>query len=138
MRWTNSKSISSNSVNSKTSGLRMPAHGAPWLPALVIVFLASALLLSGAPDEKRISIYSTVANYSLQVLERDGADYIGLLEILEPLGQVSAKIEGQRWKLRYNEVDAEFTNEKKHARVHAKDFDLPAGFRLENGRGLVP
>lgn len=102
------------------------------------MFLASGLLLSGAPDEKRISIYSTVANYSLQVLERDGNDYIGLLEILEPLGQVSAKTEGQRWKLRYNDVDAEFTNEKTRARVHGKDFDLPTGFRLENGRGLVP
>jgi N-acetylmuramoyl-L-alanine amidase len=111
---------------------------AAWLSLLVILFLASVLLVSGAPDEKQISIYSTVANYSLQVLERDGADYIGLLEILEPLGQVSARTEGQRWKLRYNDVDAEFTNEKKKARVHGKDFDLPAGFRLENGHGLVP
>jgi N-acetylmuramoyl-L-alanine amidase len=111
---------------------------AAWLTALIIAFLASVLLLSGAPDEKRISIYSTVANYSLQVLERDGNDYVGLLEILEPLGQVSAKTEGQRWKLHYNDVDAEFTNEKKRARVHGKEFDLPAGFHLENGRGLVP
>jgi N-acetylmuramoyl-L-alanine amidase len=121
-----------------TSTQSTPGPGAAWLPSLIIMFLASVLLLSGSPDEKRISIYSTVADYSLQVLERDGTDYIGLLEILEPLGEVTARTEGQRWKLRYNDVDGEFTNEKKRARVHGKDFDLPAGFRLENGRGLVP
>jgi N-acetylmuramoyl-L-alanine amidase len=132
MRWINSIWISS-----KTSSQRARAAGLPIL-ILMLMFLASALLLSGAPDEKRISIYSTVANYSLQVLERDGNDYVGLLEILEPLGQVSARTEGQHWKLRYNDVDAEFTNEKKRARLHREDFDLPAGFRLENSRGLVP
>ena len=138
MRWINPSWISSRTNNSRTSRRKTLVPGATWLPVLVILFLASVLLLSGVPDEKRISIYSTVANYSLQVLGRDGADYVGLLEILEPLGEVSARTEGERWKLRYNDVDAEFINEKKHVRVRGKDFDLPTGFHLENGRGLVP
>src|SRR5215471_8765807 len=59
-------------------------------------------VLSGLPsDEKRITIYSTAANYSLPVVDHNSLDYVGLLEILEPLGQVSAKMDGHAWKFRY-------------------------------------
>jgi N-acetylmuramoyl-L-alanine amidase len=102
------------------------------------IFLASALLLYSSPEEKRISIYSNAANYALPVLERNGTDYVGLLEVFEPLGSVSAKATGPRWKFRYYDVESEFTAGKVRARVRGGDFDLPATFLLENGRGLVP
>lgn len=92
----------------------------------------------GAPSDKRISVYSRAANYSLPISEVNGQDYVGLLEILEPLGTVSAKPEGSRWKLRFNDVDAEFVRGKKRARIRKADFDLSSNFVLENGRGLVP
>ncbi|HVI09518.1 MAG TPA: N-acetylmuramoyl-L-alanine amidase [Candidatus Binatia bacterium] len=63
---------------------------------------------------------------------------MGLLELLEPLGAVSAKAEGSRWRLRYNNMAAEFTAGKTHARVQARDTDLGGMFLIENGRGLVP
>jgi N-acetylmuramoyl-L-alanine amidase len=105
------------------------------LLALVLV-----LLVSNAPstDEKRISIYSTAANYSLPLIERNGGDYIGLLELLDPLGSVSARSDGLHWKIRYNNVEGEFTSGKSRMRIRGKDFDLPANFLLEHGRGLVP
>jgi N-acetylmuramoyl-L-alanine amidase len=102
------------------------------------IFLASALLVYSAPEEKRISIYSTAANYSLPVLERNGDEYIGLLEVFEPLGSVSAKASGPHWKFRYYDVESEFTAGKTRARIHGSDFDLPSNFLLENRRGLVP
>jgi N-acetylmuramoyl-L-alanine amidase len=102
------------------------------------VFLASVLLLYSTPEERRISIYSTAANYSLPVLERNGADYVGLLEVFEPLGSVSAKATGIHWKFHYYDVESEFTAGKTRARVRGADFNLPANFLLENGRGLVP
>ena len=114
-----------------------PAVGAPLTFALAI-FLASTLLLYSAPEEKRVTIYSNIANYSLPVLERNGIDYVGLLEVFEPLGTVSAKATGPRWKFRYYAVDNEFTAGKTRARVRGADFVLPANFLLENGRGLVP
>jgi N-acetylmuramoyl-L-alanine amidase len=92
----------------------------------------------GAPQDKRISIYSKVANYSLPVSEVNGQDYVGLLEILEPLGTVSAKTEGSRWKLRFNDIDAEFVRGRPRARVRKNEFNLSSSFILENGRGLVP
>ena len=100
-----------------------------------------ALLLLGAAlpvDEKRISIYSTVATYSLPVVDRAGHEYVGLLEILEPLGRVSASATGSHWKLRYNDIDSEFIAGRTRTRIRGRDFDLPFPFLIENSRGLVP
>lgn len=110
------------------------------------VLLALALLVTGAvprllsspTDEKRLSIYSTAANYSLPVLERAGRDYVGLLEVLEPLGSVHAKTEGLRWKFRYKNIEGDFTAGRNHCRIRGKDVYFSANFILENGRGLVP
>lgn len=104
----------------------------------VLLALASVVLLSGSSEEKRVSVYSTVANYSLPVVERNTLDYVGLLEVLEPLGTVSARLNDGRWRLRYNDAFAEFTVNQRRARVREKDFDLPTNFILDGGRGLVP
>jgi len=108
------------------------------------ILLATVTLLSAAPsalpsaDEKHISVYSPVAIYTLPVLDRAGREYIGLLELLEPLGRVRTESEGRRWRLRYNAVDAEFIAGKTRARIGGRDFDFIAPFLLENSRGLVP
>jgi N-acetylmuramoyl-L-alanine amidase len=105
-------------------------------PAFALILL-SAMLLTGAP-EKHLSVYSVAANYSLPVVQREGRDYIGLLELLEPLGKVTAKIDGSRWRMRYNNVQAEFQVNKSRARVQDRDADLGGKFLMENQRGLVP
>jgi N-acetylmuramoyl-L-alanine amidase len=101
---------------------------------------APSALLSGlsSANDKHISVYSPVAIYTLPVLDRAGREYIGLLELLEPLGRVSSQSEGRRWMLRYNAVDAEFVAGSTRARIHGRDFDFMAPFLLENSRGLVP
>jgi N-acetylmuramoyl-L-alanine amidase len=105
------------------------------------VFLSAVLLpsliLSSAP-EKRFTVYSVAANYSLSVMQREGRDYVGLLEILEPLGKVTAKSDGPRWRLRYNNVQGDFQAGKSHARIQGRDADLAGNFLVENNRGLVP
>ena len=108
------------------------------------VLLATVTLLSAPPsalpsaDDKHISVYSPVAIYTLPVLDRAGREYVGLLELLEPLGRVRTESEGRRWRLRYNAVDAEFVAGSTRARIHGRDFDFLAPFLLENSRGLVP
>src|SRR5882762_8757125 len=108
------------------------------------ILLATVTLLSAAPsalpsaDEKHLSVYSPVAIYTLPVVDRAGREYVGLLELLEPLGRVSTQSEGRRWRLRYNAVDAEFVAGSTRARIHGRDFDFIAPFLLENSRGLVP
>ncbi|HEV3307449.1 MAG TPA: N-acetylmuramoyl-L-alanine amidase [Candidatus Sulfotelmatobacter sp.] len=105
---------------------------------VLALFLSLTIPLPAAPPEKHLSVYSTVANYSLPILQRQGRDYVGLLELLEPLGTVSAKSDGLRWRLHYNNILGEFTVDKTRARIQGRDADLSAKFLLENGRGLVP
>src|SRR5690242_5929111 len=105
--------------------------------SLVALGMISSLVLSAAPEEKRITVYSNVANYSLNLVSRNGQDYVGLLEILEPLGSVNAKGDSSKWKLRYKDVDGEFVAGRNRVKVRGQSFDLPASFLLENGRGLV-
>lgn len=100
--------------------------------------LLIAISPAGSTDEKKISIYSNSANYSLPVVDRNGREYTGLFEILEPLGTVNARGDGLHWKLHYNDVDIEFTNGKNRARIRGRDIDLSGNFLLESGRGLVP
>lgn len=108
-------------------------------PGLISAILLSAILLSGAAPEKHLSVYSVAANYSLPLVQREGRDYVGLLELLEPLGNVSAKTEGSRWRLRYNSrVEGDFQIGKTRARVQDREADLGGRFLLDNRRGLVP
>src|SRR3981081_2934691 len=97
------------------------------------LILFSSFLLSAAP-QKRLSVYSVAANYSLPVIQRTNHDYVGLLELLDPLGRVSARVEGQRWRSRYNNVEGEFIAGKNRARIQGRDTDLPSVFLIENGR----
>jgi N-acetylmuramoyl-L-alanine amidase len=95
-------------------------------------------LPAGSADEKHISIYAASAAYSLPLSDHDGREYIGLLELLEPLGNVSAKTDGLHWKLRFNNVDAEFIQGRDRAKIRGSEVVLFRPFLLENGRGLVP
>lgn len=106
------------------------------LLASIFFFLVRAA--SGFAEEKRLSVYSGSANYSLTVLERNGNDYVGLFDALQPLGPVVTSSDGRIWRLVFNRADSEFTPGKTRARVQGKTFDLSAAFLLENGRGLVP
>jgi len=103
----------------------------------ILLFLAVLLVYAAAP-EKHLAIFSTAANYSLPIVQRQGQDYVGLLELLDPLGTVSAKSDPPRWRLHYNNILGEFVIGNSHARVQGRDADLSGKFLMENGRGLVP
>ena len=120
-----------------TTSARNTIRG-PGLLALSLLAAVGALLLSADTTEKRISVYSPVANYSLSIVQRDNHDYVGLLEILEPLGTVTARMQDKKWKLRFNDVDGQFIPGDTRSRIRGKDLDLPQRFLMENGRGLVP
>ena len=106
--------------------------------ACLSVYCSLRFRFQGAAPEKHLSVYSVAANYSLPLVQHNGRDYVGLLELLEPLGAVNARTDGDRWRLRYNNLQAEFTVGKTRMHIQGKDADLPAAFAMENGRGLVP
>jgi N-acetylmuramoyl-L-alanine amidase len=118
-----------------------PGRRVPSKTRLALTLAALSLLFSfpsGADEEKHIAVFSPVAIYSLPVLQRSGHEYVGILELLEPLGRVSSDALGTRWKLVYNSVEADFVAGKTRARVRGRDFELSAPFLIENSRGLVP
>ena len=134
MRWTS---------RFRSAGVPPPVRWASRLPALgvaiITAILICAILLSGAAPGKHLSVYSVAANYALPVVQRDGRDYVGLLEVLEPLGKVSAKSDSRGgWRLRYNNVDGDFQVGKTRVRVQGREADLGGKFFVENNRGLVP
>ena len=103
-----------------------------------MLLLSAATTGAPATEEKQLSVYAPVATYTLPVLERSGHEYVGLLELLEPLGRVSSGTSNGRWRIRYNVVDGDFTAGKIRARIRNRDLDLSAPFLIENSRGLVP
>jgi len=113
-----------------------------WTNTLVLLGLgcvsAVALCSPASAQERRLAIFSPLTSFTLPVVARDGRDYVGLVEVLEPLGSVTATREGGKWKLRFDLRDSEFQNGQTRAKVAGKDVDLPAPFRMENERGLVP
>jgi len=106
---------------------------------LLVLLLVMLTLLAAATsaDEKQLSVYAPVATYALPIQERSGHEYVGLLELLEPLGRVSSEASTGRWRIRFNAIDAEFAPGKTRARVQGRVTDLTAPFLVENGRGLV-
>jgi N-acetylmuramoyl-L-alanine amidase len=83
-------------------------------------------------------VYTAQTGYTLPVITRENRDYVGLLELLEPLGNVSAKLEGTRWKLRFSGRNAQFTVGDVKSKIHNDAVELDGPFLIENGRGLVP
>ncbi len=96
------------------------------------------LAAAGSSEEKHLSVYSPAAIYTVPILERAGHEYIGLLELLDPLGRVSSQSNGGGLRLRFNSVDAEFIAGRTRGRIRGKNFDFAAPFLIENSRGLVP
>ncbi len=106
---------------------------------LSAVFALVLLISAAAPlEEKQISIYSNVANYSLPVTAENGHDYVGIFELLEPLGKVSLKTSGTQWNLHYNNVECDFQPGSDIARLQNQPVPLGTSFVLRNGRGMVP
>ncbi len=141
MRWTKRRKSVAATAPSRRPVARVTPTKADRraVSACALALIAfSALLLSGSTPEKHLAIYSVAANYSLPLLQHDGRDYVGLLELLEPLGRVSAKLEGSHWRIQYDNVEGNFQIGKSHARVQGREADLGGKFWMENQRGLVP
>src|ERR1700686_1035364 len=107
-----------------------------WQFAGILVCFA-VVLVSGAVPDKRLAVFSTAANYSLPIVQREGREYVGLLELLDPLGTGGAKSDPPRWRLHYNNILGEFTVGRSRVRIQGRDAELAGKFLMENGRGLV-
>ena len=110
---------------------------------LVVLLWRHAPIHAQAPEQNQITVYSPQTTYSVPLLDVKGQPYIGLVELLEPLGSVDARPEGKKYKLRFTPPggrpqEAQFNDGKEKAKVRGENYKLPANFVLQNGRGYVP
>ncbi len=106
--------------------------------ALLIAAALTLLVASPASEEKRLSIYSPRASYTVPVVDRDGTEYVNLFAAIEPLCSFTSAVERGAWKLRCDKTEAEFKPGKSDGKVGGTRVELGGRFVFENGHGMVP
>ena len=91
----------------------------------------------------QIAVFSPPSSYSVTPIEVAGQPYVGLVDLLEPLGSVEAKLNGKKLKLNFSfagnkQQEVEFRDGKNELKVDGKKLKLTANFMLQNGRGYIP
>lgn len=85
-----------------------------------------------------LTVYSNQGTYSVAVLQRGGTEYVSLSDLLQPLGQLRASLEGRQWRVRFNGLEAVFKAGTTKAHLNHQRLSLSAPALSENGRLLVP
>ena len=80
-------------------------HLSLWLrltaPALVLVALIAHFAIIHGQNADQLTVYSPQTNYSVPLLDVKGQPYVGLVDLFEPLGDIEAKPDGKKYKLRF-------------------------------------
>ena len=106
-------------------------------------WLFHTAVFAQSPEGNQLSVYSAQSSFSVPLISANGQPYVGLLELLEPLGTVDVRPDGKKYKLRFtaagaHEVELQFHDGKDKGKVKNENFKLAANFVLQNGRGYVP
>ena len=119
-----------------------------WSLGLVVSALTLACLLTRwsvvqAQGTDQLTVYSAQTTYTAAMLNIQGHEYVGLVELLEPLGSVEGRVDGKKYKLKFTPpggrpVEAQFTEGKDKSKILGENYKLPANFAQQNGRGYVP
>jgi N-acetylmuramoyl-L-alanine amidase len=77
------------------------------------------------------------------MIDQKGLPYIGLVELLEPLGTVEARRDGKKYKLQFapaggKKEEIQFQEGKDKGKLRGSNFKLPANFAFQGDRGYVP
>jgi N-acetylmuramoyl-L-alanine amidase len=92
-----------------------------------------------ASEASQISVYASQTTFQVAVGVRDGVDYVGLTDLLDPLGHLEAKATGSKYAVNFNGHTSEFQEGKRQ--VVAGDgakLTLSANFVMVDDRGYVP
>lgn len=96
-----------------------------------------------AADEKQLQVFAPQGHYAVPVVQHGGHEYVSLAAVLNPLGGVTTKADGKKFKLRFTPPggkpqEAQFNAGKARGKVPGGEVELAAPFLIENGDGLVP
>ncbi|MDR3764170.1 MAG: N-acetylmuramoyl-L-alanine amidase [Acidobacteriota bacterium] len=110
-------------------------------PAILQRLLVMLLLMcvcGHAAEPHHIAIYAPGITYQVDIVVREGAEYVGLTDLLEPLGRLESRADGKKIKLSFNGLDAEFQDGKRQFKLRGEKQDLSANFAVIDGRGYIP
>ena len=105
---------------------------------LVLAALATLLLPSPAAEESRLHVFAPNARYPVAIVDHEGKEYVGLIELLQPLGSLDGRIEGKKYKFRFKGIESEFQDGKTQARIGKLKIELSAPAVVEGDRVLIP
>jgi N-acetylmuramoyl-L-alanine amidase len=113
-----------------------------------LVMIAMLLLVCGtvvqvrSAEARKLVVFSPITTYSIDVIVQKGSEYIGLVELLEPLGHVEAKPDGKNFVLQFTNgqrtVAARFRDGKKDVELPGGKMNLHKSFFAVGSRGYVP
>src|SRR3954464_621888 len=105
--------------------------------ALLCLTLLSGIWVTHAQEKKRLSIYSSRANFSVSVSDHDGKEYVSLPDVLQPLGG-SVFSDGRKIKLKLASAAGECEDGKSKCRISGNSMELSAKLIVVDGSPLVP
>ncbi len=108
-----------------------------------LVVLLTSLRAQQADGERQLRVFAPQTNYVVPLVEHNGVPYVGLFEVLEPLGRVESRADQQKWRLKFTAasaraIEVEFTQGETRGKLAGSGYDLPSEFVLIAGRGFVP
>jgi len=106
-------------------------------------WLSRSVVLAQPGEPLPLSVYSKSASYSVPLIALNGQTYVGLVDLLEPLGSVEARPDGKKFKLRFSapgsrEIELQFHDGKDKGKVGGDTVKLAAKFVVQDGRGYAP
>ncbi len=108
--------------------------------AFVLVFLLSTAYTA---DDNRLTIYTSQTGYSITVIQIQNTHYVGLVDVLDPLGRTETKIDGNKLRLMFTPPGSsprefEFQAGNKTYKTTRDKPELNAPFAIQNERGYIP
>jgi N-acetylmuramoyl-L-alanine amidase len=115
------------------------------IPLMALLAVTSAWLMrvQAQAEPKQLAVYAPQSTYSVPMVDVKGSPYIGLMEVLQPLGTVEARRDGKKYKVQFTPAngkkeEVQFQDGKDKGKVRANNFKLAGNFAFQGDRGYVP
>lgn len=105
---------------------------------LLLAVLATVAAMGPAAEERHLHVFAANARYQVAIVEHEGKEYVGLSDLLQPLGQLSGRVDGRKFKYRFRGVEGELQDGKTQARAGKLKIELAAPAVVEQDRALLP
>src|SRR5215469_10451015 len=111
--------------------------------SILTVVAAHLYRVDAQAGPKQLAVFSRQATYSIPLVDMQGTPYVGLVELLEPLGSVEARREAKKYKLQFTPTggtkqELQFSEGKLKGKVRGSTFTLAATFAFQGQRGYIP